>query len=120
MIDGKVLLARRAIPPGIGRWVFPGGYMDRGETVPQAAERETWEEVRLRVRATQPVGVYSYPTSIVVVIVYHCDVLDGQPAAGDETQEVRLFGLDEIPWNELAFPSTRDALRDFVRQQGSR
>lgn len=116
MIDGKVLLARRAISPGMGRWVFPGGYMDRGETVPQAAERETWEEVRLRVRATRPVGVYSYPTSIVVVIVYHCDVLGGQPEAGDETQEVRLFGLDEIPWNELAFPSTRDALRDFVRQ----
>lgn len=120
MIDGKVLLARRAISPGRGRWVFPGGYMDRGETVPQAAERETWEEVRLRVRATHPVGIYSYPTSIVVVIVYHCDVLDGQPQAGDETQEVRLFGLDEIPWNELAFPSTRDALHDFVRQHNGR
>jgi ADP-ribose pyrophosphatase YjhB (NUDIX family)/predicted RNA-binding Zn-ribbon protein involved in translation (DUF1610 family) len=117
MIDGKVVLARRAIEPARGRWVFPGGYMERGETVPEAAERETLEEVNLRVRATRPVGVYSYPTSIVVVIVYACEVVGGEPAVGNETLEVRTFGLDEIPWEELAFPSTRDALRDFIRMQ---
>jgi 8-oxo-dGTP diphosphatase len=91
--------------------------MERGETVPEAAERETLEEVNLRVRATRPVGVYSYPTSIVVVIVYACEVVGGEPSVGNETLEVRTFGLDEIPWEELAFPSTRDALRDFVRMQ---
>lgn len=117
VVDGKVVLARRAIEPALGRWVFPGGYMERGETVPEAAERETWEEVKLRVRATDPVGIYSYPTSIVVVIVYHCEVLEGEPAVGNETLEVRTFALDEIPWGELAFSSTRDALRDFVQQQ---
>jgi ADP-ribose pyrophosphatase YjhB (NUDIX family) len=114
VIGGRVLLARRAIEPGRGLWVFPGGYMERGETVPQAAERETFEEVRLRVRATRPLGVYSYPTATVVVVVYHCDVLGGEPEAGSETLEVRLFGRDEIPWAELAFPSTRDALRDLM------
>jgi NUDIX domain. len=116
VIGGRVLLARRGIEPGLGLWVFPGGYVERGETVPQAAERETFEEVRLRVRATRPVGVYSYPDSVVVVVVYHCDVVGGEPAPGTETQEVRLFGRDEIPWDRLAFPSTRDALRDFVTQ----
>lgn len=118
VIDGRVVLARRAIDPGKGLWVFPGGYMDRGETVPEAAERETWEEVNLRVRATRPVGVYSYTTSVVVVVVYHCEVLGGDLGARDETLEVRTFGLDELPWEELAFPSTRDALRDFVAQLG--
>lgn len=115
-IDGRVLLSRRAIDPGRGLWVFPGGYMERGETVPQAAERETFEEVDLRVRATRPVGVYSYVNSIVVVVVYHCEVLEGQPTAKSETMEIGLFGLDEIPWGELAFPSTREALKDFVTQ----
>ena len=116
VIGGRVLLAQRAIEPGRGLWVYPGGYMERGETVPQAAERETLEEVGLKVRATRPVGVYSYPDASVVVIVYHCDVVGGEPAAGSETLEVRLFGRDEIPWEELAFPSTRDALRDFIAQ----
>jgi 8-oxo-dGTP diphosphatase len=116
LIDGKVVLARRAIEPARGCWVFPGGYMERGETVPAAAERETLEEVNLRVRATQPVGVYSYPTSHVVVVVYHCEVVGGELGVGDETLEVRTFGFDEIPWEELAFPSTRDGLRDFLRQ----
>jgi hypothetical protein len=59
-------------------------------------------------------GVYSYPDSSVVVIVYHCDVVGGEPVAGSETLEVRLFGRDEIPWDRLAFPSTRDALRDLL------
>lgn len=117
-IDGKVVLARRAIQPARGCWVFPGGYMERGETLPQAAERETLEEINLQVRATRPVGIYSYPTSIVVVVVFHCEVAGGKPSVGHETLEVRSFGLDEIPWEQLAFPSTRDGLTDFVRQQG--
>lgn len=116
MIGGRVLLARREIEPARGRWVFPGGYMERGETVPEAAERETLEEVNLQVKVTRPVGIYSYPTSHVVVIVYHCEVVGGEPGVGNETLEVRLFDLDAIPWEELAFSSTRDGLRDFVRQ----
>lgn len=116
LIDGRVVLARRAIEPALGAWVFPGGYMERGETVPEAAERETLEEVNLQVRVTRPVGIYSYPTSVVVVIVYHCEVVGGQLGVGQETLEVATFALDEIPWEELAFSSTRDALRDFVRQ----
>ncbi|MFZ5816581.1 MAG: NUDIX domain-containing protein [Bacillota bacterium] len=116
LIDGKVVLARRAIEPARGCWVFPGGYMERGETVAEAAERETLEEVNLRVRVTHPVGIYSYPTSIVVVIVFHCEVVGGELAVGSETLEVRTFDFDEIPWDELAFSSTRDGLRDFVRQ----
>ncbi|MFZ5828285.1 MAG: NUDIX hydrolase [Bacillota bacterium] len=116
VIDGKVVLARRAIEPALGRWVFPGGYMERGETLPEAAERETLEEVNLQVKVTHPVGIYSYTTSIVVVVVFHCQVVGGVLSVGNETLEVRTFAPDEIPWGELAFPSTRDALRDFVRQ----
>lgn len=117
VIDGKVVLARRSIEPALGRWAIPGGYMERGETLSEAAERETLEEVNLQVRATHPVGIYSYTTSIVVVVVFHCEVVGGVPSVGNETLEVRTFGLDEIPWGELAFPSTRDGLRDFVRQR---
>lgn len=116
VIDGKVVLVRRAIDPGRGLWVFPGGYMDRGETVEEAAIRETREEVNLQVRLRDLVGVYSYPTSVVVIIVFACEVVGGELRIDRESQEVRTFSPDEIPWDQLAFSSTRDALRDFLRK----
>jgi ADP-ribose pyrophosphatase YjhB (NUDIX family) len=119
VIDGRVVLVRRAINPGRGLWVFPGGYMDQDETVEEAAIRETLEEVGLEVRLTGLVGVYSY-RSPVVVIVYACEVLGGDLAIDAESLEVKAFAPGEIPWGELAFPSTRDALRAFlgVSQEG--
>lgn len=115
VIAGRIVLVKRAINPGKGLWVFPGGYMDRDETVQEAAVRETLEEVNLEVRLTDLVGVYSYRTSIVVIVVYACEVVGGELRIDQESEEVRLFAPDEIPWDQLAFPSTRDALRDYLR-----
>lgn len=117
VIDGRVVLVKRAIDPGRGLWVFPGGYMDRDETVFEAAVRETLEEVNLHVRLTGLVGVYSYATSIVVVVVFACDVVGGDLRIDAESEEVQSFAESEIPWEQLAFPSTRDALRDFYDRQ---
>ena len=114
--DGRIVLLRRAIEPSLGKWVFPGGFVDRGETVPAAAVRETLEEVNLRVRITGIIDAYSYASSQVVVIVYAADVVGGRPEAGDECLEVRTFSAEEIPWDDLAFESTREALRDYVRR----
>ncbi|HWI66557.1 MAG TPA: NUDIX hydrolase [Symbiobacteriaceae bacterium] len=115
VVNGRVILVRRAINPGKGLWVFPGGYMDQDETVEEAAARETREEVGLDVRITRLVGVYSY-RSPVVVVVYACAVVGGELMIDRESTEVRAFAPDEIPWAELAFPSTKDALRDFLSE----
>lgn len=114
--DEKVAMVKRAINPGRGLWVFPGGYMDQDETVEEAAIRETLEEVNLRVRLTGLVGIYSY-RSPVVVVVYVAAVLGGEMAIDKESLEARWFTEAEIPWEELAFPSTCDALRDFFRSR---
>jgi NADH pyrophosphatase NudC (nudix superfamily) len=60
-IDGKIVMLKRGIRPSMGKWVIPGGFVDVGETVPDAAAREAWEEVRLKVEIGPLVGVYSYP-----------------------------------------------------------
>ena len=114
-IDQRVVLLRRGVEPGMGRWVFPGGYVDRGESVQDAAIRETKEESCLDVRLHSLVGVYSYQRSPNVIVVYAAEVVGGKLEAGDESVEARTFGATEIPWEELAFPSTRDALRDYIR-----
>jgi ADP-ribose pyrophosphatase YjhB (NUDIX family) len=116
MVDGGVVLLKRAIEPALGRWVFPGGFVDRGEAVPDAAVRETLEEAGLRVGLTGVLDVYSFPDYEVVVVVYAAEVVGGALEARDETLEARAFPPEAIPWDELAFESTRAALRDYLRR----
>jgi ADP-ribose pyrophosphatase YjhB (NUDIX family) len=106
---GRVWLARRGHDPGLGRWSMPGGFVDLGETVEGAILRELREELRVDARIGELVGVYSRADERVVVIVFEA-WLDGTPRPTDEAPEVRAFAGDEIPWDELAFPSDRAAL----------
>jgi ADP-ribose pyrophosphatase YjhB (NUDIX family) len=115
-LENGIVLLQRGIEPGYGKWVFPGGYVDRGETVPDAAVREAWEEVNLRVRLLSLLGLYSYRQSPVVVVVYLAESMGGNLKAADEALDVKLFPQTEIPWEELAFPSTHEALRDYVNK----
>lgn len=114
-IDKGVVLLRRGVEPAMGKWVFPGGYVDRGESVADAAIRETMEESRLEVKLNSLLGVYSYPRSPNVIVVYTAEVTGGELTAGDESLEAGRFAPDQIPWEELGFPSTRDALNDYIR-----
>lgn len=111
--EGQILLVRRAIEPRMGSWVFPGGYMDMGETAEEAATRETKEEALLEVANLRLVGVYTRPEPGVVVVVYEAEARS-EAGAGDEVSEVRWFAREEIPWDELAFDTTHWALRDWV------
>lgn len=114
VLDGGVLLTRRAIEPAFGRWVFPGGYVDRGEPVDQAAVRETREETGLEVVLDDLLGVYSFPGNPVVVVVYRARVTGGALTLNPECSEARAFAPHEIPWDNLAFDTTAAALRDWL------
>lgn len=122
--QGGVVLGQRAIEPGRGKWVFPGGFVDRGETLEAAAIRETREETTLDIRLTGLLNVYSYPESIVVVVVYEAEATGdptrpgGYPATGDECLDVRAFPPEAIPWDDLAFRSTREALAAWCLRRG--
>lgn len=114
--DGKILLGRRDIEPRRGFWVFPGGFMDVGETAEEAAIRETLEEVHLEVQNLQLIGVFTRVQPGVVVIVYEAEAV-GEAEVGHETSEIGWFGAHEIPWEEIAFDSTEAALRAWVERQ---
>jgi len=111
--DGNVLLLRRAIDPGRGLWTFPGGFVDLGESVPDAARREAREELNIDVTVERLVGVYSRRDERVVLVVYTGRTQDA-PVAGDEALEGRAFAPAAIPTGDLAFWSTRAALRDAL------
>jgi ADP-ribose pyrophosphatase YjhB (NUDIX family) len=112
--DGRVHLARRAIEPAVGRWSHPGGFLELGEAAAEGARRETEEETQLLVQVGRLIGAYSRPAAGVVTLLYEADVVGGEVAPGAETSEVRAFGPDEIPWDELAFSTTESGLRDWV------
>ena len=110
--DGTVLLVKRAIEPGYGKWVFPGGHVDRGEPLEAAALRETREECGAVARIDGLVGVFSYPGRPVIVAVYRATLLpeSPEPFPADETLEVGWFTPAQIDGLDLAFRSTADAL----------
>jgi len=116
MPDGRIVLARRAIEPGFGQWVFPGGYVDRGEEVRAAAIREAREEAGIEIRLDGLVGIYSYPGTTAVIIVYLATWTSGELTIDDESSEIRTFRADELPWDALAFSSTMDSLRDYLQR----
>jgi 8-oxo-dGTP diphosphatase len=118
LVDKRIVLVKRSIPPGYGKWVIPGGFVDRGETLEEAAIRETLEETNLNIRITSLLNFYSYPGSTVIVVAFQAEAVSGVPTACDESLELNLYPYKDIPWSELAFPSTRDALKDYGKRLG--
>ena len=112
--SGRLVLVRRAIEPGYGKWVFPGGYVDRGEPLTTAALREAREECGLEVRLDGLVNIYSYAGRTAVIVVYAATAISGTLAPDDECLEAEEFERGALPWSDLAFQSTKDGLRDYL------
>ena len=109
----QVLLCRRAIQPRYGLWTLPAGFMENGETIEQAAIRETLEEACARVRDLQLYTLFDLPHINQVYMLFRAELADLDFAAGEESLEVQLFDEVDIPWSELAFPSIGRTLEYF-------
>ena len=111
--QNDILLLRRGFEPNRGRWSMPGGFVDLGESVEDAAIRETQEEIGVAITIQNLVGVYSRSTDRIVVVVYAAQT-EGTPVRTEEALEVEAFRPTTIPWDELAFWSDDRALRDYL------
>lgn len=119
--QGRVLLCRRAIDPRSGLWTIPAGFMENGESLEQAAMRETREEALADVKIVAPLALLSIPHISQVYVVFRARLLEPKFGAGDESREVLLFDESELPWEALAFPVVHRALEYFFadRRQGA-
>jgi len=114
----RLLLCRRAIEPRRGYWTLPAGYLEMNESTTAGAEREAFEEARARISIEGLLAVYDIPRISQVQVIYRARLAEPGFEAGPESLEVRLFAWNEIPWDDLAFPSVHWSLhhyRDWTR-----
>ena len=113
----EILLCRRAIEPRLGFWTLPAGYMETGETVDNAAKREAREEAQCELALDGILAIYDIRHLSQVQIIYRARLQTLKFAAGPESLEVGLFSWQDIPWNDLAFPSVAWALRHWYQSR---
>ena len=111
--EDRVLMCRRAIRPSVGKWTLPAGYLELNESSVDGAKREAWEEARARIEIDALIGIYDIPRISQIQMFFRARMLSPDLSAGEESLDVALFAWDEIPWDELAFPSVTWALNHF-------
>jgi len=112
-LGDKVLLCMRNIEPRWGKWTLPAGFMELEETAAQGAARETDEEAGAQFEMEDLFALMSVVRVGQVHLFYTAKLLSDQFAPGHETIEARLFTEDEIPWDDLAFRTVREALQHY-------
>ena len=117
--EGRFLLCKRSIEPRIGYWTLPAGYMENGETLQEGAARETWEEACATVAIGDLYTVFNLPHINQVYMFFLSEMVNGDYAAGDESADAGLFAEDEIPWDELAFPTIGRTLKFFIQDRAN-
>ena len=107
---GKILLCRRAIEPRKGYWTIPAGYLELHETPEDGARREAREEANAKLELNSLLAVYTVERLSQVQLIYRASLQSPDFSAGEESLEVELFDWDDIPWDEIAFPTVHWAL----------
>ncbi|KAA8518275.1 hypothetical protein F0562_015842 [Nyssa sinensis] len=115
--DNKILLCKRKIQPSYGLWTLPAGYMEIGESAAEGAIRETWEEASAEVEVLSPFAQLDIPLIGQTYIIFLAKLKRPHFAPGPESSECRLFSLDDIPFDSLAFSSMLVTLKLYTEDR---
>ena len=112
--EGRILICKRAIEPRLGYWTIPAGFMENGETLQQAAARESYEEALADVEIGSLLSVVHVTHAHQVHVFFRARLPEPAFGAGPESLEVKLVHPDELPWEDIAFPSTTFTLQRWL------
>ncbi|WIX32316.1 NUDIX hydrolase [Salinicola sp. JS01] len=110
---GRIALCQRGIPPGVGRWTLPAGFMEHGESVEEAAAREVMEETGMRVEIRSPYSIFSVPPTNEIYLIYRATLVVQETEPGPESLQVQWFGADDLPWQEIFYPAIGQILTRY-------
>ena len=113
--EDQILLCKRAIEPRLGWWTLPAGYMENGETLMEAAARETREEACARVEISHLFTIFSLPEINQIYVMFLADLIEPNFAPGIESLECQLYQEEKIPWSQIAFPTITQTLRFYFQ-----
>ena len=108
--EGRLLVCKRAIEPRRGYWTLPAGFLENGESMEAGAARECHEEALARVEITGLLLLADIVQAHQIHVFFRARLIDGAFGTGPESLDARLVTPEEIPWDDLAFPSNREAL----------
>jgi len=117
VMGDRVLLCKRNIEPRWGKWTLPAGFMELNESVSEGASRETIEEAGANFEIGELFAVMSVVRVGQVHLFYRAQLINEDFAPGHETIEARMFTEEEIPWDEIAFRTVREALRLYFEDR---
>jgi len=117
--EGRILICKRGIEPRIGYWTIPAGFMENDETLEAGAAREAVEEARVQVEIGSLLLLANVTSARQVHVFFRSRMLTPHFATTHESLEVKLVEASEIPWDDLAFPSTEYALRRYVEDRAA-
>lgn len=116
--EEKILLCKRAIEPGLGKWTLPAGYLENGETAEEGAIRETFEETGARVEIIQPYSLFHLTFADHIYFMFSARMLSPDFSPGKESLSVDLFNEAKIPWSQIAFSVIGETLKRFLADRG--
>jgi len=117
--QGRILICKRAIEPRLGFWTIPAGFMENNETLQQGAARESQEEALAEVKIGSLLAIVHVLHAHQVHVFFRATLETPEFGAGPESLEVKLVTPEEIPWGEIAFPSTDFALRRYLEDRAA-
>jgi 8-oxo-dGTP diphosphatase len=106
--DGKILFIKRNVQPAKGMWALPGGFIEQGETVEQAAIRELKEETGIKAQKAEIIKVVTAQSSLfrtLILIGVKVSGISGKLKAGDDACDARWYDMRAIP--AVTFPAHR-------------
>jgi ADP-ribose pyrophosphatase YjhB (NUDIX family) len=115
--DGRILMCRRNIEPRLGKWTFPAGFLELGETSAQGAARETLEEAQAVVEVDDLFAAIDVPHVGQVYLLHRGRMQGLHHGPTPESSETQLMREDEIPWDEIAFPTIYHGLKYFFEDR---
>ena len=110
--EGRLVMIRRKADPLAGYWAPPAGYVESGESVPEAVIREAREETGLEIALDGLHEVYSRADVNVLIVAYRASIVSGSPVAGDDATEIGLFAAGELP--QEAPPTSGAAIDEWL------